>query len=106
LGVGNATSDTNLLDTHPYLKLSKDEGVLLIDATQYRRLINRLIYFTITRPDIAYSIQILSQFMACPRQPHLDAAHRVLCYLKNSPSQGLLFSSKYDLKVKAFCDND
>jgi hypothetical protein len=90
------------------LKLSKDDDALLVDAaaTQYRRLIGRLIYLTITRPDIAYSVQILSQFVSCPRQPHLDAAHRVLRYLKNSPGQGLFFPSKYDFKVKAFCDSD
>jgi hypothetical protein len=90
------------------LRLSKDEGALLVDdvATQYRRLIGRLIYLTIARPNIAYSVQILSQFMSCPRQPHLDAAHRVLRYLKNSPGQGLFLTSKSDFKVKAFCDSD
>jgi hypothetical protein len=90
------------------LKSSKDEGALLVDdaATQYRRLIGRLIYLTITRPDIAYSVQILSQFMSCPRQPYLDAAHRVLRYVKNSLGQGLLFPLKSDFKVKGFCDSD
>jgi hypothetical protein len=73
------------------LKLSKDEGVLLSDATSYRRLVGRLIYLTITRLDLAFSVQILSQFVDKPRQPHLEAAHRVLRYLKNSPAQGLLF---------------
>jgi hypothetical protein len=88
------------------LKLSKDEGVLLSDATSYRRLVGRLIYLIITRPDLAFSIQILSQFMDTPRQPHLDAAHRVLRYLKNSPAQGLLFSAKSDFHLKAFSDLD
>jgi hypothetical protein len=49
--------------TEQNLKLSKDEGVLLSDATSYRRLVSRLIYLTITRPDLAFSVQILSQFM-------------------------------------------
>jgi hypothetical protein len=57
------------------LKLSKDEGVLLSDATSYRRLVGRLIYLTITRPDLAFSVQILNQFMDKPRQPHREATH-------------------------------
>jgi hypothetical protein len=38
------------------LKLSKDESVLLLDATSYRRLVGRLIYLTITRHDLAFSV--------------------------------------------------
>lgn len=41
-----------------------------------------------------------------PRQPHLDAAHRVLCYLKSTPGQGILMSSNSTLNVKAYCDSD
>jgi len=44
--------------------------------------------------------------MSCPWQPHLDAAHRVLRYVKNSLGQGLLFPLKSDFKVKGFCDSD
>jgi hypothetical protein len=51
--------DSGLLAAKPVLfpmesnlKLCKDEGVLLDDATKYRRLIGRLIYLTITRLDI------------------------------------------------------
>jgi hypothetical protein len=88
------------------LKLSRDDGALLLDASEYRRLIGRLLYLTITRPDLAYSVQTLSQFMAQPKQPHLDAAYRVLRYIKYAPTQGLFFPANGDLRLKAFCDSD
>jgi hypothetical protein len=88
------------------LKLSSKDGVSLDDPSSYRRLVGRLIYLTITRPDLAFAVQHLSQFMQDPRQPHLDAAHRLLRYIKHSPGQGILFPSYSDLRLKAFCDAD
>ena len=39
---------------------------LLEDANRYRRLLGKLIYFTVTRPDIVYAVSILSEFMHEP----------------------------------------
>jgi hypothetical protein len=88
------------------LKLSRNDGDLLPDPTSYRRLIGRLIYLTITWPDISFSVQVLSQFMHRPRQPHMAAASRLLRYLKGSPGQGLFYPASSDLKIKAFYDSD
>uniref|UniRef100_A0A803PZR1 CCHC-type domain-containing protein n=1 Tax=Cannabis sativa TaxID=3483 RepID=A0A803PZR1_CANSA len=88
----------------PNLKLSKDKGNPLLDPTTYRSLIGKLIYLTITRPDISYVVNHLSQFLTSPRLPHLQATHRVLQYLKRTPGQGLFFPSNTSPNISAFAE--
>ena len=59
------------LPMDPYVKLSNEDGELLSDIYQYRRLIGRLLYLTISRPDIAFAVNKLSQFVSKARVPHL-----------------------------------
>ena len=80
------------------LKLSKHEGLLLDDPGQYRRLVGR--------PDITFAVHKLSQFMAKPRKPHLEAALKVLQYLKNELGKCIFFSANLELHVKGFTDSN
>ncbi|XP_057459231.1 uncharacterized mitochondrial protein AtMg00810-like [Actinidia eriantha] len=88
------------------LKLSANDTNLYDDPSGYRRLIGRLLYLTITRPDLAYSVQVLSQFLAKPAVSHHQATTRVLRYLKALPGQGLFFPSSSDFQLKGFSNND
>uniref|UniRef100_A0A803MPC2 Integrase catalytic domain-containing protein n=1 Tax=Chenopodium quinoa TaxID=63459 RepID=A0A803MPC2_CHEQI len=54
----------------------------LPDPAEYQRLIGKLIYLSLTRPDITYTVNSLSQFMQQPTSVHMQAAKRVLRYLK------------------------
>lgn len=72
------------MDTH--VKLTPTTGDLLSNADTYQ--IGKLLYLTITRPDISFSVQVLAQFMQSPTTAHLQAAKRVVGYLLSSPGKG------------------
>lgn len=106
-------SDVGLLGAKPaatpmeqHHKLALDTSPFMRDAEKYRRLVGRLVYLSITRLDISYSVHILSQFMKTPRQVQWDAALRVVRYLKGTAGQGIMLSSKLDLSLSVFCDAD
>ena len=90
----------------PNLKLSQDEGDLLPDASLYRRLIGKLLYLTITRPDLSYAVNRLSQFLSQPRLPQFKAVQRVLQYVKGTPGQGLFLPSKSEVELRAYAESD
>ncbi|KAG7533570.1 Transcription factor MADS-box [Arabidopsis thaliana x Arabidopsis arenosa] len=90
----------------PVVHLTKDSGQLLDDARPYREIIGRLLYLTLTRPDITYAVNCLSQFLSCPTDIHMEAAYRVLRYIKNNPGQGLFYSANSEQCLNAFVDAD
>lgn len=79
---------------------------LLKDARIFLQLIGSLIYLTFTRPDIAYSVGVIPQFMQNPRTPHLDAAKSILPYIKGYNSYGLMYKKENDFLLKGFTDAD
>ena len=85
------------------LKLS-DKSDLLKNLGHYRKLVGRLIYLTVSRPNITYYVHVLSRFMHQPRKLHMEVALCVVQYLKNAPGQGLFFSSNSDFRLQAYCD--
>ncbi|KZV54466.1 hypothetical protein F511_18951 [Dorcoceras hygrometricum] len=88
------------------IKLTQDDGDMLPDPSSYRRLIGRLLYLTVTRPDLAFAVNRLSQYVSKPRIPHIEAALNILRYVKGTVGQGLFYGSNSDLKIKFFSDAD
>lgn len=56
----------------------------MADGKQYRKLVGKLQYLTITRPDISFAVGKLAQYSSTPSDCHLQALHKVLRYLKGS----------------------
>jgi len=88
------------------LKLSSDDGTKQVDATLYRQLVGSLIYLTTTRPDLAYSVSVLSQFMSRPIDSHWNAAKCVLRYLSGTCNYGLLYTHISDVTLEGYSDSD
>ncbi|XP_073067135.1 uncharacterized protein [Primulina eburnea] len=103
-GLLGCKSRSTPLDTN--LKLNDEDGDLLTDPFLYRKLMGKLLYLTITRPDLAYSVNKLSQYVSKPRGPHLQAVYSVLKYVKGSVGQGLFYSASTTLKLSFFSDSD
>ncbi|KAJ0514307.1 putative RNA-directed DNA polymerase [Helianthus annuus] len=85
---------------------SKSSDFELTNITNYQKLIGKLIYLTLTRPDISYAVHCLSQFMHKPLNSHFKIALRLLRYLKSSPGKGILFSKSDSFELKGYVDSD
>ena len=86
-------------------KLSRLDGEALFDPTPYRQVVGALQYCTLTRPEIAYSVNQMCQHMHAPSFTHWIVAKRVLRCLKGIPDHGLYYTKSL-LQLNAFCDTD
>ncbi|KAH9657194.1 retrovirus-related pol polyprotein from transposon RE1 [Citrus sinensis] len=90
----------------PYHKLGYAIEGKSVDRESYQRLVGKLIYLSHTRPDIAFAVSVISQFMHSPCKEHLEAVYKVLKYLKKTPGKGLLFKKNNNLQVEVYTDAD
>lgn len=76
------------------------------DATRYRSAIGALQYLLLTRPDIAFSVNRVCQFMVAPTADHWMAVKRILRYLHGTINMGLCFTKSNSFLLSAFSDAD
>jgi len=88
------------------LKLSIEVRQCSTDHDPNRRLIGRLLYLTLTRPDVSYGVQHLSQFLQQPREPHFQAAMHIFRYLKGTADKGLFYPNNVNFHLTTYCDAD
>ncbi|WZY79820.1 hypothetical protein YC2023_026204 [Brassica napus] len=103
-GVHQGKVRSTPLDTN--IRLKRDEESLLANPRPYRSLVGSLLYLTITRPDIAFAIGLVSRFMQEPRKPHLEAAKKIHKYVKTTLGMGLMYKYNAKVSLHGFTDTD
>ena len=78
----------------------------LVDRDIYQHLVGKLIYPSLTRPDIAFSVNVVNQFMHSPTKRHLEAVNQFLCYLKGTLGKGILFQKSEQRHIEGHVDAD
>jgi hypothetical protein len=94
-------TDHRTAETHMELNvhLVATDGESLEDPTHYRHIVGSLVYLSVTRPDISYSVHILSQFVSTPTQIQYSHLLRILCYLRGTISHRLFFLRSSSLQL-------
>ncbi|XP_026398381.1 uncharacterized protein LOC113294182 [Papaver somniferum] len=87
------------------LKFTKDGTGELVNSTDFKCL-GCLRYLTATRPHIMYAVGLVGRFMESPRQSHLEAAKRILKYVKGTTNLGIFYTVSEDPKLIGFTDSD
>ncbi|CAA0839405.1 cysteine-rich RLK (RECEPTOR-like protein kinase) 8 [Striga hermonthica] len=75
------------------MNLSSIDSPPLDHPENYRRLIGRLLYLNLSRADLSYGIQQLSQFIQAPSQAHWNATLHLVKYLNGTPNLGLYYKA-------------
>ena len=87
-------------------KLQKEDGTEQANSSYFRSLVGGLLYLTHTRPDISFSIGVVSRFMHCPSNHHLGAAKRILRYIAGTVDFCLWYGHVSSFRLCGFVDSD
>jgi hypothetical protein len=86
--------------------LSQFQGTPLSDPSSYRSTVGSLQYLSLTRPDIAFAVNKVCQFMTKPTNLHWSAVKRILRYLKHTSHHSLFLHRNSNFTIQAFSDAD
>jgi Reverse transcriptase (RNA-dependent DNA polymerase) len=87
-------------------KLMKDDNTGAADGLKFRSLVGGLIYLTHSRPDITFSVSVISRFMQSPTKHHMGAAKRVLRYVAGTVDLGTWYGRTKALELVGYSDSD
>ncbi|GJV37306.1 hypothetical protein Tco_1409783 [Tanacetum coccineum] len=86
-------------------RLTKITEGTMVNATEYQSLIGCLRYLLHTRPDLSYSVGLLSRFMQELREQHMKAIRQVLRYVKGTKDYGITYMYNEGNKIHGYSDS-
>jgi hypothetical protein len=86
--------------------LGPDEDGKAVDQREYRSMISSLLYLTVTRPGIQFTMGLCVRFQSSPRSSHRTVVQRVFRYLKHTPEFGIRYSASSLLDLVSFSNAD
>ena len=105
--LGGKIAKTPLEEGYKVLREGEvEENQLFEDAKLYRKMVGKLIYLTITRPDICFAVNQVSQHMQAPKVHHWKMVDRILRYLSGTTGQGVWMGCNGSTEVVGYCDAD
>ncbi|WZY77861.1 hypothetical protein YC2023_024245 [Brassica napus] len=105
--LGGKIAKTPLEEGYKVLREGEvEEKQLFEDPKLYRKMVGKLIYLTITRPDICFAVNQVSQHMQAPKVHHWKMVDRILRYLSGTSGQGVWMGCNGSTEVVGYCDAD
>ncbi|GJV63135.1 ribonuclease H-like domain, reverse transcriptase, RNA-dependent DNA polymerase [Tanacetum coccineum] len=102
---GMLESNETIIPMDPGTRLMKTAEGTMVNSTEYRSLIGCLRYLLHTRPDLSYSVGLLSRFMQEPKEQHMKAIKKVLRYVKGTKDYGITYKHNGGNKIYGYSDS-
>ncbi|KAK1693081.1 hypothetical protein QYE76_009778 [Lolium multiflorum] len=106
VGMSKCKSAPTPLSTSEQLSLESGTPLGSEDCTQFRSIVGALQYLTLTRPDLAFSVNKICQYLHAPTTDHWTAAKRILRYVKETTKLGITFKPSSSTLLSGFSDAD
>ena len=90
----------------PNFRLDADLSGVDVDQKTYRGMIGSLLYLTVSRPDIVFSVCLCARFQVNPKESHLKEVKRILRYLKASDNLCLWYPRNCEFNLVGYTDAD
>ncbi|XP_050918396.1 secreted RxLR effector protein 161-like [Lathyrus oleraceus] len=103
-GMENASHKRTPAPTH--LKLTKDEKGVSVNQSLYRSMIDSLLYFKVSRPDITFVVGVCGRYQSEPKMSHITQVKRILKYINGTSDYGILYSHNAISLLIGYCDAD